>query len=30
MSIGQTCFARLRFGVNAPEMRTAASYAPGF
>jgi cellulose synthase/poly-beta-1,6-N-acetylglucosamine synthase-like glycosyltransferase len=30
MSLGQTYFARLRFGVNAPEMRPAASGAPGF
>jgi len=30
MSLGQTCFAHLRFGVNAPEMRPAASGAPGF
>src|SRR6202171_2403259 len=30
MSLGQTYFANLRFGVNAPEMRPAASGAPGF
>jgi cellulose synthase/poly-beta-1,6-N-acetylglucosamine synthase-like glycosyltransferase len=30
MSLGQTYFAHLRFGVNAPEMRAAASGAPGF
>jgi len=30
MSLGQTYFAHLRFGVNAPEMRPAASGAPGF
>jgi cellulose synthase/poly-beta-1,6-N-acetylglucosamine synthase-like glycosyltransferase len=30
MSIGQTYFAHLRFDVNAPEMRPAASGAPGF
>jgi cellulose synthase/poly-beta-1,6-N-acetylglucosamine synthase-like glycosyltransferase len=30
MSLGQTYFAYLRFGVNAPEMRPAASGAPGF
>lgn len=30
MSLGQTYFARLRFGVNAAEMRPAASGAPGF
>jgi cellulose synthase/poly-beta-1,6-N-acetylglucosamine synthase-like glycosyltransferase len=30
MSVGQTHFAILRFGVNAPEMRPAASGAPGF
>jgi cellulose synthase/poly-beta-1,6-N-acetylglucosamine synthase-like glycosyltransferase len=30
MSLGQTWFAHLRFGVNAPEMRPAASGAPGF
>jgi cellulose synthase/poly-beta-1,6-N-acetylglucosamine synthase-like glycosyltransferase len=30
MSLGQTYFARLRFGVNAPEMRPATSGAPGF
>jgi cellulose synthase/poly-beta-1,6-N-acetylglucosamine synthase-like glycosyltransferase len=29
-SLGQTYFAHLRFGVNAPEMRPAASGAPGF
>src|SRR5215813_93873 len=30
MSLGQTYFAHRRFGVNAPEMRPAASGAPGF
>lgn len=30
MSLGQTWFAHLRFGVNAPEMRPASSGAPGF
>jgi len=30
MSLGQTYFAHLRFGVNAPEMRPAAAGAPGF
>jgi hypothetical protein len=30
MSLGQTYFAHLRFGVEAPEMRPAASGAPGF
>jgi len=30
MSLGQTYFAHMRFGVNAPEMRPAASGAPGF
>jgi hypothetical protein len=30
MSLGQTYFAHVRFGVNAPEMRPAASGAPGF
>jgi cellulose synthase/poly-beta-1,6-N-acetylglucosamine synthase-like glycosyltransferase len=30
MSLGQTYFAHLRFGVNAPEMRPAATGAPGF
>jgi cellulose synthase/poly-beta-1,6-N-acetylglucosamine synthase-like glycosyltransferase len=30
MSLGQTYFAHWRFGVNAPEMRPAASGAPGF
>src|SRR5260370_11927232 len=30
MSLGQTYFARQRFGVNAPEMRPATSGAPGF
>ena len=30
MSLGQTYFANMRFGVNAPEMRPAASGAPGF
>ena len=30
MSLAQTYFANLRFGVNAPEMRPAASGAPGF
>jgi cellulose synthase/poly-beta-1,6-N-acetylglucosamine synthase-like glycosyltransferase len=30
MSLGQTYFAHLRFGVTAPEMRPAASGAPGF
>ena len=30
MSLGQTYFAHLRFDVNAPEMRPAASGAPGF
>ena len=30
MSLGQTYFAHLRFGVNAPEMRPASSGAPGF
>jgi len=30
MSLGQTYFARLRFGVNAPEMRSATSGAPVF
>ena len=30
MSLGQKWFAHLRFGVNAPEMRPAASGAPGF
>jgi cellulose synthase/poly-beta-1,6-N-acetylglucosamine synthase-like glycosyltransferase len=30
MSLSQTWFAHLRFGVNAPEMRPAASGAPGF
>src|SRR5258708_3966647 len=30
MSLGQTYFPRLRFGVNAPEMRPATSGAPGF
>ena len=30
MSLGQIYFARLRFGVNAPEMRPATTGAPGF
>jgi cellulose synthase/poly-beta-1,6-N-acetylglucosamine synthase-like glycosyltransferase len=30
MSLGQTYFAHLRFGVNAHEMRPAATGAPGF
>jgi len=30
MSLGQTYFAHLRFGVNAAEMRPASSGAPGF
>jgi cellulose synthase/poly-beta-1,6-N-acetylglucosamine synthase-like glycosyltransferase len=30
MSLGQTYFTHLRFGVNAPEMRPAATGAPGF
>ncbi len=30
MSLGQTYFANLRFGVNAAEMRPASSGAPGF
>ena len=30
MSLSQSWFARLRFGVNAPEMRPASSGAPGF
>jgi cellulose synthase/poly-beta-1,6-N-acetylglucosamine synthase-like glycosyltransferase len=30
MSLGQTYFAHLRFDVNAPEMRPAATGAPGF
>src|SRR4029077_18185664 len=30
MSLGQTYFAHLRFGVNAPEMRPASSGAPSF
>jgi len=30
LSLGQTYFAHLRFGVNAPEMRPASSGAPGF
>ncbi|HUL17283.1 MAG TPA: cellulose synthase family protein [Terriglobales bacterium] len=30
MSLGQTYLANMRFGVNAPEMRPAASGAPGF
>jgi cellulose synthase/poly-beta-1,6-N-acetylglucosamine synthase-like glycosyltransferase len=30
MSLGQVYFAHLRFGVEAPEMRPAASGAPGF
>ena len=30
MSLSQTYFAHLRFGVSAPEMRPAASGAPGF
>jgi len=30
MSLGQTYFAQLKFGVNAPEMRAASSGAPGF
>jgi cellulose synthase/poly-beta-1,6-N-acetylglucosamine synthase-like glycosyltransferase len=30
MSLGQTWFAHLRFGVNAPEMRPASTGAPGF
>lgn len=30
MSLAQTYFAHIRFGVNAPEMRPAASGAPGF
>jgi cellulose synthase/poly-beta-1,6-N-acetylglucosamine synthase-like glycosyltransferase len=30
MSLGQTYFAHLRLSVNAPEMRPAASGAPGF
>jgi cellulose synthase/poly-beta-1,6-N-acetylglucosamine synthase-like glycosyltransferase len=30
MSLSQSLFARLRFGVNAPEMRPASSGAPGF
>ena len=30
MSLGQTYFAHLRFGVSPPEMRPAASGAPGF
>jgi hypothetical protein len=30
MSLSQSWFARLRLGVNAPEMRPASSGAPGF
>jgi cellulose synthase/poly-beta-1,6-N-acetylglucosamine synthase-like glycosyltransferase len=30
MSLSQSWFARLRFGVNAPEMRPASTGAPGF
>jgi len=30
MSLSQSWFAHLRFGVNAPEMRPASSGAPGF
>jgi cellulose synthase/poly-beta-1,6-N-acetylglucosamine synthase-like glycosyltransferase len=30
MSLSQSWFAQLRFGVNAPEMRPASSGAPGF
>jgi len=30
MSLGQTYFANLRFGVNAPDLRPASSGAPGF
>ena len=30
MSLAQTYFVHMRFGVNAPEMRPAASGAPGF
>jgi cellulose synthase/poly-beta-1,6-N-acetylglucosamine synthase-like glycosyltransferase len=30
MSLGQTYFQHLRFGVNAPEMRPASTGAPGF
>jgi len=30
MSLGQTYFAHLRFDVNAPDMRPAATGAPGF
>jgi len=30
MSLSQIYFAHLRFGVRAPEMRPAASGAPGF
>jgi cellulose synthase/poly-beta-1,6-N-acetylglucosamine synthase-like glycosyltransferase len=30
MSLSQSWFAHLRFGVNAPDMRPAASGAPGF
>jgi hypothetical protein len=30
MSLGQSYFAHLHFDVNAPEMRPAASGAPGF
>jgi hypothetical protein len=29
VSLGQTYFARLRFGVNVPEIRTATSVASG-
>ena len=30
MSLGQSYLSRLQFDVNAPEMRPAASGAPGF
>ena len=30
MSLSQSWFAQLRFGVNAPEMRPASTGAPGF
>ncbi len=30
MSLSQSWFAQLRFGVNAPEMRSASTGAPGF
>jgi cellulose synthase/poly-beta-1,6-N-acetylglucosamine synthase-like glycosyltransferase len=30
MSLSQSWFARMRFGVNAPEMRPASTGAPGF